>query len=487
MPTQAARVGPFREDSADWFGYLGLYVPALLAWMLSPAPLFSYGVAWLGSVWVIWLSTTGRVRPIPRDRSWDEQLFRPLFLAQAKFAGYVCLTSVFYAWDASATGGGALDFRSIAAAQRYSLLGHTALVHGILATMNYRRSGEWKIVTQLPLSRKLMAAGVGAFVLGLLVAQFPGIGQFANKMRTLAALAGILGFAYALREGDGAMILLGIGLYGWILVESLLAGWKQAPIVAISVLLIALYPAYKRAVGVASLGAVVLFIAVLPAYNSTFRQLNWNQGVAAEAAAQQAIDRIESGQVDLGEQAWSFLSGRATTISMRAEYIARVPSQHPYYGFSIVQQSVMSIIPRVFWPEKPAPEQLAMERAYQHQVVSERSGASAKPGLVADAYMSAGAIGVFLICMALGAFLSVASRTAERWFGGYEIGGQLVYVALFMGVIPTSMEFLGNAVFWSFVLMGLLAVGLWLSGLLQWTGRRSRVEGHSPTVYPQGA
>ena len=472
---------PMRADPTEWGGYLGLYAPALLAWILVSAPILSYAVAWLGSAWILWLSVTGRVRPLPGDRTWDQQLFRPLFLTQGMFAGYLCLSSVFYVWElvvmgggAAAGYGGAVDIKYIAAAQRYSVLGHAALVHGILATMDYRRSGEWSISADLPRPRLFLAAGIGALALGFVFGQLPGLGQFVGKLRALAAVAGILGFAYALREGDMLMTVLGVGLYGWILIESFLSGWKEAPIVAVGLLLIALYPRYKRTVTVAGIGALLFLVSVLPAYNSTFRQLNWNRGVAAQQAAQEAIERIESGRVDLGESAWGFMTGRLTLIDQIAQYVEHTPEHRPYYGLSITEQGLQSIIPEVFWPEKPVTEKLVMERVYENQIVSPASGTSAKPPIIADGYLSGGALGVFLACFLLGCVAGWASRVAERWFGGYEIGGQAVYAALFAATLLTaSIEYLMSSLFWSFVLMGILAFGLWLSGFLQRAASRT--------------
>ena len=478
---------PMQADPTEWAGYVGLYLPVLLAWILVSAPILSYAVAWLGSGWILWLSITGRVRPLPGDRTWDEQLFRPLFLSQGMFAGYLCLSSVFYVWDLVVLGGGGgmysgtVDIEYIAAAQRYSVLGHAAFVHGILVTMDYRRSGEWTIVSELSRARLFLAVGIGAFALSAFFSQLPGLGQFAVKLQSLAAVGGVLGFAYALREGDVPVGLLGAGLYGWILVESFLSGWKEAPIVAVGLLLIALYPRYKRATLVAGAGAAVLLVSLLPAYNATFRQLNWNEGLAEEKAAREAIDRIRSGRFDPGEEAWGFLTGRFTLIQNRARYVEHTPDHHPYYGFSIVEQGLQSIIPRVFWPDKPITERVAMERVYENGVVAQTSGASAKPSVIADGYLSGGSFGVLLVCLVLGWIAGTASRMAERWFGGYEAGGQVVFVGLFAGALLTaSIEFLMNSLFWSFVLMGFLAGGLWLAGLLQWTGRS--VEKRSTTA-----
>ncbi len=478
---------PMQADPTEWAGYVGLYLPVLLAWVLTPAPILSYAVAWLGSGWILWLSITGRVRPLPGDRTWKEQIFRPLFISQGMFAGSLCLSSVFYVWKLVVLGGGgamvSADIEYITAAQRYAVLGHAAFVHGILVTMDYRRSGEWTLSVNLPLPRLFLATGVGAVGLAFVFAQLPGLGQFVGKLRAIAAVAGILGFAYALRRGDGLMIWAGLVLYGWILVESFLSGWKESPIVAIGLLLIALYPKYKRTVTVAGIGALLFVISVLPAYNSTFRQLNWGQGVAAEQAAEEAIERIETGQVDLGDTAWGFLTGRLTLIDQVAQYVEHTPEHRPYYGLSIVEQGVQSIIPRAFWPEKPITEQVVMDRVYENEVVGPTSGASAKPPIIADGYLSGGGLGVLLACFLLGCVAGWGSRYAERWFGGYELGGQVVYLGLFGTTLLTaSIEYLMNAIFWSFVLMVLLAFGLWLAGILHWTGERA--PSRSPAAVP---
>jgi hypothetical protein len=84
-----------------------------------------------------------------------------------------------------------------------------------------------------------------------------------------------------------------------------------------------------------------------------------------------------------------------------------------------------------------------------------------------DAYLSGGALGVFIGCLLLGGAVSLTSTYAEAWFGGYKIGGQVIYTSLFAGAwLTPSFEFLFNTIFWSCVLMVLLAFGLYLLGFL---------------------
>ena len=61
----------------------------------------------------------------------------------------------------------------------------------------------------------------------------------------------------------------------------------------------------------------------------------------------------------------------------------------------------------------------------------------------------------------------MASRLAERWFGGYLLGSGLVYTALFKVFwLSNAFEFFFNTVFWSFMVMGALFVAGRMTGYL---------------------
>jgi hypothetical protein len=259
-------------------------------------------------------------------------------------------------------------------------------------------------------------------------------------------------------------------------ISALLSGWKSQIILVVGALLVALYPRYKRATVVAGAMAVIIFATLLPAYNGIVRQLHWQGGRSAQDAAQTAVNRVMAGRVDIRKQSWTFLQNRLSKISLFTDYIQSTPSQNPYYGFLTVEQASYAVIPEVLWPGKPNIEELVMRRVFgRTQSVRPTGQVSAKPTVVVDGYLAAGGFGVLIACFMLGCVASVASRYAERWFGGYKIGGQLVFTGLFARVLfVPSFEFLFNALFWSFVLMALLAFGLWLTGVLMWSpGHRS--------------
>src|SRR4051812_5912418 len=84
------------RDQAKPVRYIPLFVPFALAYLLQDYFLTSYGVAWLGSFFILWITISGRIKPLPGGRPARFQLFRPIVFTQLVFAGYTALTSIFY-------------------------------------------------------------------------------------------------------------------------------------------------------------------------------------------------------------------------------------------------------------------------------------------------------------------------------------------------------------------------------------------------------
>jgi len=446
----------------------------------------------VGSAFIFAVSVTGKIRAIPGDRPVHRQLLRPLFSMQAIFAGYLCLTSIFYVWSVMSEGGStAGELQRLAAAQRYLVLGHAAFVTGILATMDYRASGRWQFRSSMSRAQLALSVGVGALLLAVLLGQFPGLGMFEGKLMDVAPVAAILSLVLALRDSEWFTALIGLAAFGYIAVTALFSGWMESVMLVAMVFLVFLYPHYRTTALGLGVVALVLMITVVPAYVDTFRSLNWNEGIQKEKAAEVAWTQLKEGAVDVRAAAWRFLSNRSTLIDHFTEYIEHTPKKHPYYGFEIVNRSIKIIIPRVLWPEKPITERVVMKRVYENGVVTSSSGASAKPQVIMDGYLSAGAAGVFLVCLVLGLVASGASRLCESWLGGYEIGGQIVYAPLFIGLVRTpSLEFLVNSVFWSFVLVVAVSLALREIGMLgrSAASATASIHGHrSPAPHPRNA
>jgi hypothetical protein len=135
-------------------------------------------------------------------------------------------------------------------------------------------------------------------------------------------------------------------------------------------------------------------------------------------------------------------------------FVKSTPEYVDFYRGQILQQSAMAIVPRIFWPSKPNTEELIMERVYNAGVVYRGSSVSAKPAFIVDAYLSWGAIGVFVFLFAYGAVAQLIDVKAEELFGGYILGTALIFSGLFQIMWRgLSFEFLINTVFWSYITM----------------------------------
>src|ERR1700750_1596854 len=97
--------------------------------------MISYFLAWLGSFFIFFISYSGWIKPLPKDRSIAEQLMRPIFIVQIIFIGYIACSSIFsflnllgYG-DAPSRNSFIRDDENLllaAECQRYYVLGHAA-------------------------------------------------------------------------------------------------------------------------------------------------------------------------------------------------------------------------------------------------------------------------------------------------------------------------------------------------------------------------
>lgn len=444
-------------------GYALLFVPYLASLGASGSPGTSYMIAWSGSWFILWMTLSGKVKPLPTDRPFRHQILRPIIFTQLIFIGYNCLTSIFYFADLNGfyyferSVIQLVDDNSImltATAQRYYVLAHAALVMGILVTMDYRKSGEWSIPDRVNIPRlMLIVAGVG-FVLGQGLNFVPGMGQLEGRFQAIALVGSVLALATAFPTKQGGAILLAGAVYAANLLAAFRSGWKEEVLVMVLLLAVFAYPFYKRLVLTIAPLSIIALLVFLPAYTNIVRSLSWTGDLSGTEAAQIAAEAMRSGNVDIARSNWAFLTGRFSEIELFAVYLESVPEHQPFYGSTLAQQSLMSLVPRVFWSGKPVTERLVMERVYENGVVDRASNVSAKPQYIVDGYLSAGAFGVFIACLLYGMAASLASRLAERLFGGYLFGTALLYTALFRDLWRgNSFEFLLNNVVWSLIIM----------------------------------
>ena len=452
------------SSSRSGFEYILLFLPYLVAELLSYEPTTSYLVAWMGSFVIFYLSLSGKVKPLPEDRSFARQIFRPLGLTQLTFAGFNAVSSIFYFLSLNGyyyfshdpfSIAPAQELAYAAAAQRYYVLAHAAFTAGVLLAMNYRKSGSWKIRTSLRLPHLMLVVAGVTLALAIGLRSVPGLTQLQLRFTMLALVASVLSFALSIRQGQWGLILINAGVYTANVIQALLSGWKEEVIVIFLLLAMFLYPFYKRTVAAVAPIALAVLLFLLPTYVNTVRELNWRGDASAQQAAQVAYRQVVEGEREvILENNWQFLTQRISEINLFTDYLRSVPMQRDFYGWQITIQSVESLVPRVFWPGKPNTERRIMQRVYENNVVSSASNVSAKPQYVVDGYLSGGALGVFFGCLLFGVMASWASRLAERWFGGYLMGSGLLYTALFREMwTGSAFEFFFNTIVWSFIIM----------------------------------
>lgn len=457
--------------------YFALYLPWIFSWLLSFWPQTSYLIAWLGSFFIFYITMSGWVKPIPADRTLGEQLMRPLFLTQLIFAGYMCCSTIFYYLDTL----GYYNFHLlnqllkpdqkkliiIAQCQRYYCLGHAAFVSGLLLFMNYPMKKKYLLQTK-NLSNLLLIIAVSAIPVSVFFTLIPGLEQFSAQFNALSFIAATLALAFAIPQRNLVNVLISGALFSFNFYRSFLSGYKEPIIISLLVLAIFLYPLYKRTVTLVFVPLLLIVFMLLPTYNSVFRENAWSGDLTAEAASKVALDATFNNAENEINSNWDFLVFRLSEVDMFVKYTQTTPKYINFYGIQMVSQSIQALIPRIFWPNKPNTENMIMERVYKAGIIAKGVNVSAKPALVADAYLFEGGIGIFLILFIYGAVAQLIALKAESLFGGYILGTAIIYSGLFqMFWRGLSFEFLLNSVIWSYISMLLIARLMYLLRILQ--------------------
>jgi hypothetical protein len=439
-----------------------LFLPWGIALLLQSFPIASYLIAWLGSFFILFVSLTGKIKPIPKDRHFSEQLMRPIFIVQIIFAGFMCCTSIFYFLNIlgyeylqKIIGGLLVDQDVLgltAQCQRYYCLGHAAFVSGILIFMKYPVQQKYYVEKE-KLANLLLITALISFPVSIFFLRIPGLSQFYIQLSSLSFIAGTLALAFAIPLQKVMNTLICLALYVFNFYQAATSGFKEPIIISVLVLGIFLYPNYKKIVTIVFVPALILLFMFLPAYIGSYRQNVWSGDETADDATQIALDATLHKDAD-DNSSWSFLVYRLSEIDMFTRFVKSTPTNVDFYGIQLLDQSAIAIVPRIFWPSKPSTEELIMERVYKAGVASRNSNVSAKPAFIVDAYLSYGVIGIFVCLFAYGAIAQLIAIKAEKLFGGYILGTALIFSGLFQifwrGL---SFEFLINSVFWSYLTM----------------------------------
>jgi hypothetical protein len=448
------------NNNKSFSGYLVLYLPWLLSVLFAAEPIFSYSIAWLGSFFIFFICYSGYIKPLPTDLPIAQQIMRPIFLVQIIFIGYMACSSIFYFLNVL----GYLHLQQsvftftgdklllTAQCQRYYVLGHAAFTTGLISRMNYPIKTKYTY-DKNRLANMLFIVAIICLPVSTLSLQIPGLSQFYNQLSSLSFISGTLALAFAIPlQKFGNTVFCGL-LYLSNFYQALTSGFKEPIIISVLVLGLFLYPSYKKMVTAIFIPALILLFMYLPTYNAIYRQNAWGNNVNADESYKAALDATLNDEGDDTSSLW-FLVYRISEIDMFTNFVQSTPDKIDYYGLELVNQSLLAIVPRIFWPQKPITETLIMERVYDAGVVNRGSTVSAKPAYIVDGFLSGGAIGVFLSLFIYGAAVQLISQKTEELFGGYLLGTALIFSGLFqMFWRGLSFEFLLNSVFWSYITM----------------------------------
>ena len=460
---------------------LSLYSPWIIAELFQAAPTSSYLLAWLGSFFIFFQTWFSPARSVLNDLPVEKQIMRPLFLQQFIFAGFMCCTSIFYFIDAMGykyfEQVGKVDLieineslQLVAECQRLSVLGHAALVTGIL--IGQRRSSnfnfQYQVLSSVSTNTWILRIGLISFILSYLFQRIPGLFQFSIGFYTMTIFCGASALVKGIRSKDPLLLSAGGAVFFINLALASLSGFKEPLIVNFVILFCLLYPYYKREVRFVAIPFFLFFFYLAPTYSTVIRQQSWTGESSAEDARDEAIETLFNEETAIEETNWVFLTGRLSEIGMFTQFVKTTPEQIPYYYTGIVENALISIVPRALWRDKPITEEIAMQRVYDAGVVDSRSKVSAKCRPIVDAYLSGGFIGVIIYMFCFGWISQKLCNLAEGLFGGYEIGCILFYNGFFQILWRgETTEFMVNSIFWSAVAMILFFSGLRLTNYLE--------------------
>jgi hypothetical protein len=441
-----------------------IFSPWLLSMAFGHTPLISYLIAWAGSFFIFYFSILSPIRCVPIDGVLSKRAMRPIVILQLVFAGFMCCTSIFYFLDHI----GFEFFNNvnrtnfvvnsstyqIANCQRYYLLAHAFLVVGLV--LANKKQVEISYRFNKSTEKLLLPTTIIAVLTSIFLSKLAALAQFSFMLWYLAEFSGTLALVKGLHGKDIKMILFGGGFFMYNLLSTSLTGYKEGVIITVILFFFLLLAYFKKIVYTLFLPVTVALFYVLPTLATTIRAEVWTGTATNEQARVEAYQTLMSDDPldEIRNTNWNFLKDRFSEIGMFTRFVSFVPSQHEYYQFEILKNSLTAIVPRAFWPGKPDTEELSMQRVYQSGVVNRLSEVSAKTRPIVDGYLSGGAIGICLVMLGYGLVAQAICNQAERFFGGYETGCIVVFNGIFQQLWRgNNLEFLVNNVFYGYLLM----------------------------------
>ena len=197
--------------------------------------------------------------------------------------------------------------------------------------------------------------------------------------------------------------------------------------------------------------ALVVFTLVMNPAKLLFRKMDWRRAdpITTWSGVEQRIDKWNDslGRTLTGERAIEHMadanSTRTGALLQLAQVVDWVPSRVPYQRGDVIIDSLIYLIPRFAWPEKPSISDLVNNRFALAFRVSDRRGLrSTTYGIVppADGYWDFGAMSALAYLAATGLLLAlVLAPSAQRPTTREQIVALLFCGTHLQVVLPMSM------------------------------------------------
>jgi hypothetical protein len=426
-----------------------IYLPWLLAHLFKFDPKLSFFTAWIGSFFIFYISISSSLAPLNTNKNFLIPVMKPIVLIQIIFAGFMCCTSIFYFLQHI---DGAIE--TISECQRLSLLAHSSLVTGMILMI--KNDNQTQSISFSPTLSLVLGICIIAYLSSKGLVYITPLIQFKYPLQILSITTGVYVLIKGTAERHLVSSLIGVTMFSIHFIESTLTGFKEGIIVQILILAFVGFHYYRKFVLLTAVPALIIALYILPTYANIMRTESWTKGRPATSARTQAYQTFFAEENDhlIMENNYQFLTNRFSEIGMFVKYVKHTPDHQDFTGSEILKNILTSLIPRFLWDDKPITEHVAMERVYEAGVISRFSNVSAKTRPVVDGYLMAGTIGVFVLMLSYGMITQIISNTAERLFGGYEMGGIVIFNSLFQQLWRgNSLEFLVNNIICGLILM----------------------------------
>lgn len=443
------------------FRILVISLPSAFSLLGHADPGVSIACSLAGSVFVASVAQTNWFRQSGEALSVTHYLLRPVTMFHLLFLVFNVLGGGAFALNAAGysplgvnADSAQIELIVIAECMRFMLIGHTSVTVG-MKLIGFRYSKPKYATPSIP-PYTLIIISVISLIVGTALSALPALFQIGQKFLGISAGSILVEIILCIKHRRANNLKLAAGMLGANLLSQSLSGWKGLVLWTMITLGVMLYPLRPKFVILGGSSFILFWIMFFHPFGLALRPLLWYEGVERDKAVEISIDKaLNMSLEERMENAWRMLTSRANELYQFSKYVEYVPARHSYYNFEILNDAMLSLIPRVLWPEKPDMEKLSMQRVYEADIVSVESIVSAKSNFYQDGYLSGGEFGIILSCLIFGMLVMLISRTCEWLFGGYEIGTCLIYTSLFGATlhVPQNFEFFIGAAWTSTILM----------------------------------